>query len=205
MAKTSGSNVTRTGGFSKNDVNYKGKVSNVSPLSSMKNNDVYREVKQGIARYHSVLGVREREIKLANLDSNVNGVQMTSGAGKSVGIYLNKGVYDLKKSQIEARTRKAYSSGWSTKTNKPIQHTITHELAHATWNQYLSAPNAKAAGKDINKLYGSWLKDKKKSGYGTYAKSNVNEFWAETVAKAVHGNSDKYTKRVKGIIKKYKL
>ena len=48
-------------------------------------------------------------------------------------------------------------------------------------------------------------KGKKKSGYGKYAETNVSEFWAETVTKAVHGKSDKYTKKVKEICKKYKL
>ena len=38
-----------------------------------------------------------------------------------------------------------------------------------------------------------------------YAKTNVNEFWAEVCTKAVHGKADKYTKAAKDIIKKYKL
>ena len=40
---------------------------------------------------------------------------------------------------------------------------------------------------------------------GKYAETNVSEFWAETVTKAIHGKSDKYTKKVKEICKKYKL
>lgn len=47
--------------------------------------------------------------------------------------------------------------------------------------------------------------DKSKQGYGKYAKTNVNEFWAEVCTKAVHGKADKYTKAAKDIIKKYKL
>ena len=54
-------------------------------------------------------------------------------------------------------------------------------------------------------LFKSWKKDNKKSGYGKYAETNVSEFWAETVTKAIHGKSDKYTKKVKEICKKYKL
>lgn len=48
-------------------------------------------------------------------------------------------------------------------------------------------------------------KDKTKKGYGRYSMTNVNEFWAETVTKAVHGRSDKYTTAVKRIARKYKL
>jgi hypothetical protein len=69
----------------------------------------------------------------------------------------------------------------------------------------LTSPNARAAGKEVNRLYNKWTKDKKKSGYGRYAGTNVSEFWAEVSTKAVHGKADKYTKSVKLIIKKYKL
>ena len=48
-------------------------------------------------------------------------------------------------------------------------------------------------------------KDKTKKGYGRYSMTNVNEFWAETVTKAVHRRSDKYTTAVKRIARKYKL
>lgn len=82
---------------------------------------------------------------------------------------------------------------------------MTHELAHATWNSHLSSPNAKAAGKEIKSLYKKWSGDKKKTGYGKYAKTNVNEFWAETITKGIHGKSDKYTKAAKSIVKKFKL
>ena len=53
--------------------------------------------------------------------------------------------------------------------------------------------------------YKKWGNDKSKQGYGKYAKTNVNEFWAEVCTKAVHGKADKYTKAAKDIIKKYKL
>ncbi len=204
MAKTSGSNVGRTGGFTGGDYNYKGKIESPKPLSSMKHNDVYREIKQGIAKYHSRLGVRQQNIKLANLDGNTNGVHVTSG-GQSSNIYLNATVYNKTKPEIIARTRKAYTSGWTTKTNKPIQHTVVHELAHATWNSHLTSPNAKAAGKEITALSKAWLKDRKKKGYGEYSRTNINEFWAEVTTKGVLGNADKYTRSAKKIIKKYKL
>lgn len=42
-------------------------------------------------------------------------------------------------------------------------------------------------------------------GYGSYGKTNVDEFWAEVVTKGIHGKSDKYTKKAIGIAKKYKL
>jgi len=53
-------------------------------------------------------------------------------------------------------------------------------------------------------MYVKFSKEKPK-GYGKYAYSNVNEFWAEVTTRAVLGSSDKYTRFVKSTIKKYKL
>lgn len=203
MAKTSGG-IGRTGGFAPGDANYKGTIKNIKPLASIKHNDVYRDIKQGIAKYHSRLGVRQRDIKIATLDPGTNGVHVTV-AGQSSNIYLSSSVFNKPKKQIIARTKRAYDSGWSTKTNKPIQHTVIHELAHATWNSHLTSPNARAASKDINKMYKAWSRDKKKKGYGEYSKTNINEFFAEVTTKSVLGKSDKYTRGIKTIIKKYKL
>lgn len=192
------------GGLQPGDSSYKGKIDGVEDLVKMKDPQMYKETKAAISRFHAVLGVREKNIKLANLTAGALGVQESLG-GKSVGIYLNKSYFNKGKQAVLKSTKKGYASGWHTKTNKPLAHTVTHELGHATWNSSLTGANHKAAGKEIGKLYKTWMKDKKKSGYGTYAKTNVDEFWAETVTKAVHGKSDKYTKKVKEICKKYQL
>ena len=205
MGKSSGSE--RNGGFAVRDNVSKrgGEIKNVRDLATIKNAEVYREMKQGISRYHAVMGVRQRSVKLADLPESTNGVHVTS-SGKSDGVYLNAKIFDkMSKSEIKQRVQKAYDSGWSTRTNKPVQHTITHELAHATWNSRLSSPQAQAAGKEIKALARQWYKDTKKTGYGEYAHKNTNEFWAEVVTKAVHGTPDKYTRRAKAIVKKYKL
>lgn len=192
------------GGLQPGDSNYKGKVTGVEPLVNMKDPQMYKETKSAISRFHSVLGVREKNIKLATLSDGTLGVQVSSG-GKSEAIYLNKKVFNQSKSAVLGQTKKGYASGWHTQTNKPLAHTVTHELGHATWNTSLSGANQKAAGKEIRSLYKTWMEDKKKTGYGKYATTNVDEFWAETVTKAVHGKSDKYTTKVKEICKKYKL
>lgn len=90
-------------------------------------------------------------------------------------------------------------------TNRAAQHTVTHELAHATWTSSYTSSKHRAAGKEITKLYHQWSKDKKKKGYGRYGKTNVDEFWAEVITKGIHGRSDKYTRKAIGIAKKYKL
>ena len=202
MAKTSGG-LRKTGGFKGQDSNYKGSVKNIRPLASMKENAVYREVKQGIARFHAVLGVRQKEVHLADLQGAI-GVHVTEN-GVSKAVYLNAKTFDQKKPSIVSEVKGGYKTGFLTQTNKPIQHAITHELAHATWNSHLTSPNSVAAGKSINRMYNNWMKDGGKKGYGAYAKTNVNEFFAETATKAIHGTSDRYTRGVRGIIRKYKL
>ncbi len=192
------------GGLQPGDSNYKGKISGIESLANMKDPHMYRETKAAISRYHAVLGVRQRNVKLANLGGGTLGVHVTKD-GQSDAVYLNKKHFNQGKKEVISHNTKGYKSGWSTTTNKPVAHTVTHELAHATWNAHLTGANHKAAGKEITKLYKTWKKDKKKTGYGKYAETNVSEFWSETVTKAVHGKADKYTKKVKSICKKYKL
>ena len=196
------------GGLQPGDSSYKGSITGVEPLKNM-NPQTYKDTKAAISRYHAVMGVRQREVHLATLSAGTLGVHVSAGDGKgnikSEAVYLNKKVFKQPRSVQLKQTKQGYDSGWHTKTNKPMAHTVTHELAHATWNSHLTGANQKAAGKEINQLYKTWKKDKKKKGYGKYAETNANEFWAETVTKAVHGKADKYTKAVKKIAKKYKL
>lgn len=199
MGRNSGSNTgTKDGGG-----NFGGDIKNVGSLVEMKDPAMYKATKQAISRYHAVMGVRQREVKLADF-AGAYGVHVTAN-GKSDAVYLNRTHFNSGAKNVAASHAKNYKTGWSTHTNKPVMHTVTHELAHATWNSHLDGAHQKAAGKEINKLYKSWMRDKKKTGYGKYARTNVNEFWAEVVTKAVHGNKDKYTTKAKAIAKKYKL
>jgi hypothetical protein len=202
-----GSNPNAQGGLKEKDSNYKGKIGKLESLSTIKNPAVYKEVGSAISRFHSVLGVRERNVKLATLGGGYGGVQVTQG-GKSQMVVLNKSIFNGKGTttqSVAAWAKSGYNSGHLTQTNKPIAHIVTHELAHATWNSSLTGANQKAAGKDIVKLYRQWGRDKSKKGYGKYAATNRDEFWAEVCTKAVHGKADKYTTAAKAIVKKYGL
>lgn len=195
------------GGLKPGDSTFKGKIGKLESLSTIKNKYIYKAVGEAISRYHSVLGVRQQNVKIASLPPGYGGVHVTSG-GKSDVVVISKSIFNGKGATTQSVAnwaKKGYDSGWTTTTNKPIAHIVTHELAHATWNDSLTKANAVAASPAINKVYKTWMKDKSKKGYGEYAKTNVSEFFAETITKAVHGKSDKYTKQLKGIIKKYKL
>ena len=186
-------------------------IRNVTSLKEIQDPEVYRETSNAISRFHSVLGVRERDIKLADIITNnpsfhTRGVQFTDPiTGTNTGIYLQRGDFMRSRAEIESSMKSAYAKGWSTETNKPIAHTVTHELGHALWNGAHKTENAQAAGKEIKALYKAWMRDPGAPGYGKYATTNVDEFWAETVTKAVHGKQDKYTAEVKRIVRDYKL
>lgn len=181
------------------DTTYKGQIKNVESLVHMKDPQMYKAAKEAIARYAAVMGVPERNVKLADLDGSVLGI---GGPGE---VYLNKAYFNQSAANMKKIIERNYKKGHMTTTNKAVAHALTHELAHASWVGDSSQAKHIAAAKEIKALYKTWSKDRRKSGYGTYAASNVDEFWAETVTKAVYGKSDKYTKAVKSIAKKYKL
>lgn len=215
MAKTSGgTNNYAKGGASTIAVTSTGKkmtakqankVKDTSEsLDSLKHREVVKQLNRGISRYEKVMGLRERTIRVA-YTGNAYGVTFINANG-SQGIYLNKKVFNKTRNQIESDYRRSnYETGFKNITNRPIQHTITHELAHATWTSSYSSAKHKAAGNEIKSLYRSWSRDRKKKGYGRYGASNVDEFWAEVVTKGIHGKSDRYTRKAISIAKKYKL
>ena len=173
-------------------------------LSSLEHREVTLQLQKAISRYEVVMGIRERKIRVAELPNGYFGATLVNEDG-SYGVYLNKKFFNRHRNEVEGDYKKQYTTGYKNKTNKPIQHTITHELAHATWNSGYSKPKYIGAGNEIRSLYGKWKKDTNKSGYGTYATKNVNEFWAEVIAKGIHGKSDHYTRKAIYIAKKYKL
>lgn len=201
MGKSSGSD---RGGMGKDGGgNYSGSIKNPESLKNIKDRELQRELQQGVAKYESRLGIGTTNIMLADLEG-AYGVHVTSG-GKSEGIYLSKKHFKNASVDSVVKSKKSgYKTKFSTPTNKPVQHTLIHELGHATWNSALSSKSAVGASKSIRSMYKTFKKEKPRA-YGSYAYSNVNEFWAETTAKAVLGKSDKYTRFVKSTIKKYKL
>ena len=180
------------------DTTYKGEIKNVESLINMRDPAMYKAAKEAISNFAAKLGVPERNVKLADLEGNVMGI------GGEGAVYLNKKYFNMSAKDFAKTMKQNYDSGHLTKTNKPLAHVINHELAHAAWQITNNTPKANAAKKEIQKLYQSWSKAGGK-GYGKYAKSNIDEFWAEVSTKAAHGTADQYTKVAKAIYKKYKL
>lgn len=59
---------------------YKGKISRVGSLVEMKDKAMYKATKEAISRYHAVMGVRQRNVKLADLGGSAYGVHVTRAA-----------------------------------------------------------------------------------------------------------------------------
>ena len=182
----------------RNDTTYKGAIKNVESLVKMQDPSMYKAAKEAISNFAAKLGTPERNVKLADLQGNVMGI------GSKGQVYLNKKYFNQSSKDFARTMQQNYDAGHLTKTGKPMAHVINHELAHAAWSSSNASPKALAAGKAISKLYVKWSKSGGK-GYGAYAKSNVDEFWAEVSTKAAHGKSDKWTKAAKNIYKKFNL
>lgn len=205
MGRNSGGVVSISGGGKASGL-VRRAVKESRAIHTIGDRSVVKELQSGISRFHAVMGVKERSIRIADLTSmNALGVTYIGGEGKSTGILLNSKFFDRKRKSIEKDVLHGYDTGFKNRTNRPLQHTITHELAHATWNAHMSSTKARAAGKEIMSLYRKWMKDDKKKGYGAYGRTNVSEFFAEGVTKAIHGNADKYTRSLKKIVSKYQL
>lgn len=172
--------------------------------SSMQHRDMEKQINRAISRYEAVMGVRERHVHIADI-SGAYGVTYI-GPNGSQGIYLSRRHFDTSKRKFEAAYKASnYANGFKNVTNRAAQHTVTHELAHATWTSSYTSPKHKAAGKEIQRLYSQWSKDKRKKDYGSYGKTSVDEFWAEVITKGIHGKSDKYTRRAISIARRFKL
>ena len=197
MGGRAGGGAGKSGGL-RGDTNYKGEIKNVESLIHIKDPAMYKAVKEAVSNFAAKLGVPERNVKLADLEGSVMGI------GSKGFVYLNKAYFNQSASQMKGTMARNYSTGHLTPTNKPLAHVVTHEMAHAAWSSDLTGAKYKAAGKEITELYKAWSKSSRK-GYGRYASSNVDEFWAEVSTKAAHGKADRWTKVAKGIYKKYKL
>jgi hypothetical protein len=183
--------------------NFQGTIDNIGSLKDMQNRDLQRQVQQGISKFESRLGVRSN-VLLADLQGAV-GVAATDRVTGKTQVYLNRGHFEVATpADVKAYKKKSYDSGFLTRTNKPTQHTVVHELAHALWNNHRKDAKSLTAGKDIAKVYKQFLRENPKQ-YGSYSRKNINEFYAEVMTKGILGKSDKYSRALINISKKNKL
>lgn len=178
-------------------------------IDDMKHKDMRKELVQAISRFAGKFNLQERTIKLAPM-SGAYGVTYIGEDG-SRGVYLSLDAFDRKKKDVVesyAKSNYARRHGFKNTTRNPAQHTMTHELAHSIWTSNYNTPKHKAAGAEIKALYKKFKNDNsssRKKNYGSYGSSSADEFWAEVVTKAVHGDNDYYTRKALKIAKRHNL
>lgn len=177
-------------------------VKNIGSIKDITDKKANREVKRAISKYHSRIGLNTREVKIADL-KNAYGIAIISPSTNSGTVYLDRKAFSNSKKLIKA-DKEEYKRGEKVQTNKAIQHTAIHELAHTTWTNRHTGDKHKKAGKEIKALYKQYTKTKS-NVLGGYARQNVNEFYAEGMSKAILGKKDPYSKKLLEITKKYKL
>lgn len=177
-------------------------VKNIGSIRDITDKVSNREVKRAISKYHSRIGLNTREVKIADL-KNAYGIAIISPSTNSGTVYLDRKAFSNSKKLIKA-DKEEYRRGEKVHTNKAIQHTTIHELAHTTWTNHHRGTKHKQAGKEIYKLYREYKRSKSNS-LGQYASTNINEFYAEGMSKAILGKKDKYSSKLLSITKKYKL
>lgn len=204
MAKTGGALRSKTGGIGRDGGgDFQGEIRNVSSLREIRNTQLRREIQQGISKFESRLGVRQTNVKLATL-SGAYGVHVTKD-GKSDAVYLSRAAFQRSEPKdIIAVKRRAYATNFLNRTNKPVQHTVVHELAHATWNSHLTGRRHQSAAREIQRLYRAFLKQNPRR-WGSYGKSNINEFFAEGITLGVLGKSDRYSRELIRIVRRHNL
>jgi len=208
MAKTSGGvrvqagTINLTGGGGKDIVRGGGAPMNVTPLDSIPDKRVLNQQRAVISKMFKKYGFEANTVAMADLDG-AHGVAYIG----TKQVYLNKnGFKDAKK--LIASKKREYESGFKTITKNPLQHTLVHELAHIKWTTEMGGiskeseskvqslfKQAKQEAKMLNKKYGQGAK--KKWSLGSYALTNVNEFWAEASTQYHIGRrQSKYSKEI---------
>lgn len=90
MGRNSGGVVNISGGGNIGKIVGKA-VKESRAIHTIKDRSVVKELQSGISRFHAVMGVKERNVRIGDLSSiGALGVTYLGGDGKSTGILLNE-------------------------------------------------------------------------------------------------------------------
>ena len=160
----------------------------LSPLNNIKDQKVKAEIKEALESYSKEIGL-PHEVHIVANDLPKGRLGASDGAGT---ITLNTKVYNKSYKNAEKELTDRMKAGKGVTTEKSLQATVHHELAHNTYTK-LSGAKKDAVGA----LYKKYMSDNKVKGWGSYSKKNAEEFFAEGIAKSLTGKSDYYTKALK--------
>lgn len=202
MGKNAGGSGTGKLGDSRH--NKISKWANADFLRHIPDKKLRKSLVEALETYDALYGVEITKIMLSDNLGKTPAVTNAYPDGRQE-TDLNRTLFSMRFEKYVRKQISDYNDNYAAKTRKPEAHIITHEMAHATWADYLSGEKHKKASNEIRSLYTKFRHDKRIKGYGEIAYLNPNEFWAETLTKSMYGNQDYYTRRVKEIIHKYKL
>ncbi len=172
------------------------------------------EIKQDFINAYRTLNealptIEDIPVRVTKLPNTRGAVALVDNNGNCGAILINKSIFGYSKKDALAQQNLDYG----VKTNNPIGATLVHEFGHAIWTTSKQTDNDTEEA--ILKLYIDWTKEynaMKLPEYGRYIarvskkpEVKLQEWWAETIAKAIVGTPDKYTNGVMKIIKTYLL
>ena len=165
------------GGYAFNPLNPRG----------IKDERIRTELTDAIKLYAKEVGFTDwYSIGLDNLPKGISGLK------QGWTIKLSKSAYGGTYESAMKYFNSKIASGEPVVTSRPIAKTIVHELAHGTYQRL--SPSGKS---QVAATYKSFIGGSKRKGWGSYATKNVEEFYAEGIAKGLLGKSDSWTKAIR--------
>lgn len=106
------------GGLQPGDATYKGSIGKPEPLVNMKDPALYKATKEAISRYHAVLGVRQKNVKLAELSAGTLMAYTLRLMGSQRVFTLTRNISCKRKKRWKPHTRGAMRVGGVRKPTK---------------------------------------------------------------------------------------
>ncbi len=153
---------------------------------------VAAELQEAVKMYAKEIGLAEpTQISLETLPKGRRGVSYGNGT-----IALSKNYFGGSYDKTMKGATELVKSGYSVETSRPIMKTIHHELGHRTYDYLSSSSKAK-----VGAIFSKFSSSKSTKGWGSGSRKNVEEFFAEGMAKSLTGKSDSYTKALRKLLK----
>lgn len=175
------------------NLQYKADLVGVKGYKGVTDEKVAAELQEGIKMYAKEIGLAEpMQISLETLPKGRRGVSYGNGT-----ISLSKNYFGGSYAKTVKGATDYMKSGGSVETSRPVMKTLHHELGHRTYDHLSSGQKAK-----VDAIFSKFSSSKATpKGWGSHAKQNASEFFAEGMAKSLTGKSDSYTKALRKILK----
>ena len=174
------------------NLQYKADLVGVKGYKGVTDEKVAAELQEGIKMYAKEIGLAEStQISLETLPKGRRGVSYGNGT-----IALSKNYFGGSYAKTVKGATDYMKSGGSVETSRPVMKTLHHELGHRTYDYLSSGQKTK-----VDAIFRKFSSKSTPKGWGSHAKQNASEFFAEGIAKSLTGKSDSYTKALRKLLK----